>query len=365
MKDKSQRVLIAMSGGIDSSVASMLLLEQGYELVGVTYRTYDQISHACMEREKGCCSVDAIFEAKNLAKKLGFEHHILDLRDNFKTTIISQFIDEYLHGRTPNPCVECNSTIKWGKLIEFADEHNCGYIATGHYARIGNENGRYFLRKGKDTAKDQTYFLWKIAPEHLARTIFPLGNLTKPEVRKIALEHGFKKLSQKTESQEICFVTDNDYRHFLRENVDNYSKNYGEGNYVDINGTILGKHTGFPNYTIGQRKGLGIALGEPMYVVKIDAEKNQVILGHRQDLETQTCYAQRLNWMKIADFDDGMIVTAKIRYKSIPARAAIYHEPTGIRIVFEKPIESITPGQSIVFYNEEDMIGGGIISSKA
>ena len=210
------RVLMAMSGGIDSTVAAMLLQDQGYELVGVTYRVYDQISQACMEKEKGCCSVNAIFEAKHMALQMGFEHHILDIRKDFNDLVIRNFIDEYLQGHTPNPCVLCNSTIKWGKLIAMADELGCDYIATGHYARIGQQDGRYFLRKGVDETKDQTYFLWTLTQENLARTIFPLGELTKPEVRQIALEKGYENLSKKSESQEICFIPDNDYRTFRR-----------------------------------------------------------------------------------------------------------------------------------------------------
>ncbi|MEI3155834.1 MAG: hypothetical protein V8S95_12625 [Odoribacter sp.] len=200
----------------------MLLLEQGYELVGVTYRTFDNISRGCMEKEKGCCSVDSLFEAKRMAQELGFEHHILDIRQEFKKTVIANFIDEYLHGRTPNPCVICNSTIKWGKLIETANELGCDYIATGHYARIGHQNDRWYLRKGADLSKDQTYFLWTLT-QNLSRTIFPPGNM-KPQVRQIAFEHGYEKLSQKGESQEICFIPDNDYRTFLAEQVEEYPK---------------------------------------------------------------------------------------------------------------------------------------------
>ena len=352
---------MAMSGGIDSSVAAMLLLEQGCDLVGVTYRTFDQISKGCMEKEKGCCSVDAIFEAKRLATELGFGHTILDIRKEFHESVIVDFIDEYLNGRTPNPCGVCNSDIKWGKLIEIADEQGCDYIATGHYARIGHENGRYFLQKGRDEHKDQTYFLWKLSQENLARTLFPLGELTKSEVRQAALDHGFEKLSKKGESQEICFIPDNDYRAFLAEHVADYANRYGEGDFVNADGKVLGKHKGFPNYTIGQRKGLGIALGEPMYVLRLDVERNQVVLGRKEELQTQMCYAKEMNWMKIDDFTDGMEVMAKIRYKSKPGKAALYHEGEQVRIVFHEPIDSVTPGQSVVLYEEEDVIGGGVL----
>ncbi len=352
-----------MSGGIDSTVAAILLLKQGYEVIGVTYRTYDNISRGCMEKEKGCCSVDSLFEAKQMAKNLGFEHHILDLRKDFKETIISNFIHEYLNGRTPNPCVLCNSTIKWGKLIETANEFGCQYIATGHYARIGQEEERLFLRKGKDEAKDQTYFLWTLTQENLARTIFPLGELTKPEVRQIALKEGFEKLSKKQESQEICFIPDNDYRKFLEDNVTDYTRKYGPGDFVDAQGRKLGTHKGFPNYTIGQRKGLGIALGEPMFVIAILADKNQVVLGRKEELQGKSLMAGNINLTKYAELPEGFEASVKIRYRSLPQKAILYQEGDQIRVVFHEKVDSITPGQSVVFYENEDVIGGGIIAS--
>lgn len=358
---EKEKILIAMSGGIDSTVAAMLLQEQGYDLVGVTYRTFDSISKGCMEKEKGCCSVNSLFEAKHMARDLGFEHHILDIRQEFKDTVITDFIAEYLRGRTPNPCVVCNSTIKWGKIIETADELGCRYVSTGHYARIGHSNGRWYLRKGADESKDQTYFLWTLTQDNLARTIFPLGELTKPEVRKIALEHGYEKLSKKVESQEICFIPENDYRAFLAENVDNYAEKYGEGNFVDTHGNKLGTHKGYPNYTIGQRKGLGIALGQPMFVVAIHPENNTVVLGTKDELQAKTFYAGKINLMKYATIPEGLEVTAKIRYRNSGGKASLYPEGDRIRVVFHEAMDSITPGQSAVFYENEDMVGGGVI----
>ena len=350
-----------MSGGIDSTVAAMLLLEQGYELVGVTYRTFDNISRGCMEKEKGCCSVDSLFEAKRMAQELGFEHHILDIRQEFKKTVIANFIDEYLHGRTPNPCVICNSTIKWGKLIETANELGCDYIATGHYARIGHQNDRWYLRKGADLSKDQTYFLWTLTQENLSRTIFPLGELTKPQVRQIAFEHGYEKLSQKGESQEICFIPDNDYRTFLSEQVEDYAKKYGPGYFIDTTGKKLGQHKGFPSYTIGQRKGLGIALGQPMFVIAIHPEDNTVVLGTKDELQGNTFYAKNINLMKYTQLPEGLQVCAKIRYRNAGGKAFLYPEDDRIRVVFDEPMDSITPGQSAVFYENEDLVAGGYI----
>lgn len=345
-----KRVLIAMSGGIDSSVAAMLLLEQGYELVGVTFRTYDTIRESCLAKEKGCCSVESIMEAKHLAEQLGFEHHILDFRETFRKYVIANFVDEYRHGRTPNPCVLCNSHIKWGELMAAADEYGCDMIATGHYARIAQKDGHYFLRRAVDTHKDQTYFLWMLTEENLQRTIFPLGDLTKDEVRAIALQHGFEKLSKKRESQEICFVADNDYRTFLAsEGVETVA-----GDYVDKDGKVLGRHSGYTCYTIGQRKGLGIALGTPAFVTKIDAERNQVTLGSHDDLFINEVRIENNKF----NGDYSQPVHAQIRYRSLPSEA---HYNNGI-LTFIEPVWAVTPGQSVVIYQDDLLVGGGIIA---
>ena len=362
----SSRILMAMSGGIDSAVSAMLLLEQGYELTGVTFRTFDSIRESCLAKEKGCCSIDSIMEAKRLAETLGFEHHILDFRQTFREHVIANFVDEYSHGRTPNPCVLCNSHIKWGALLRAANEFGCECIATGHYARIAEYEGHYYLRNAVDTHKDQTYFLWMLTEENLRRTIFPLGGLTKPEVRQIAFNHGFEALSKKTESQEICFVPDNDYRGFLQEQ----GVRIAGGNYVDAAGKILGQHTGFCNYTIGQRKGLGIALGAPKYVTHINAEKNEVTLGENDELFTHEVKATEARLRDTEGLQKhfgttDIPVTARIRYKSpaVPARMDITDIGTGkLRLCFEKPVWGVTPGQSLVVYQDDRLIGGGIIA---
>lgn len=352
----NKRVLLAMSGGIDSTVSAMLLLEQGYELVGITYRTYDQIKESCLVREKGCCSIDSIMEAKHMAKTLGFEHHIVDFRETFRQHVIGNFINEYMHGRTPNPCVLCNSHIKWGELVKCADEYGCDWIATGHYAQIAERDGHWYLKNAVDEKKDQTYFLWMLTEDNLRRTIFPLGGMTKQQVRDYAREHGYVKLSKKTESQEICFVTDNDYRHFLADNGCVMTP----GNYIDQQGKVLGRHSGFANYTIGQRKGLGIALGAPAYVTKIDAEKNEVTLGTNDDLLSTILYVEHARVRDGSWLEQDPMVEVRIRYKSKTARARLDLEQN--KIVFEEPVWGITPGQSAVLYKDGLVVGGGIIT---
>ena len=357
------KVLMAMSGGIDSTVAAMLLLEQGYELVGVTFRTFDSIKESCLAREKGCCSVESIMEAKHMAKTLGFEHHILDFRDTFREHVIANFISEYSRGRTPNPCVLCNSHIKWGEMVKAADEYGCDLIATGHYAQIAEHRGHWYLRNAVDTHKDQTYFLWMLTEENLRRTVFPLGGLTKPEVRQIAFDHGFEKLSKKTESQEICFVPNNDYRQFLSEQ----GVQVPSGKFVSAEGKLLGEHTGFCNYTIGQRKGLGIALGTPQFVTKIDAARNEVTLGSREALYSTEVHADSVRIRDLEWLQKSPAVSARIRYKSPAVPACIdlseyTSEYPMLHLHFDQPVWGITPGQSLVIYKDELVVGGGLIA---
>ncbi len=356
---------MAMSGGIDSSVAAMLLLEQGYELVGITFRTYDSIRESCLRKEKGCCSIESIMEAKHLAEKLGFPHHILDFRDTFNKEIISNFVSEYLNGRTPNPCVLCNSHIKWGELCKAAALYDCDWIATGHYARIAQYNGHYYLRNAVDTHKDQTYFLWMLTEDNIRHTLFPLGELTKEQVRTIAREHGFQKLSQKAESQEICFIDNNDYRTFIASHAQgtpNAARAFLSGNYIDANGNILGKHSGFANYTVGQRKGLGIALGTPAYVTHINPDNNEVTLGAHDDLYNDTLCAAEVRIRDKELIEQNPTVQARIRYKSpaVPATLQLAENNT-LHLQFHSPVWGVTPGQSVVLYKNELLIGGGII----
>ena len=356
------KVLLGMSGGIDSTVSAMLLLEQGYEVVGVTFRTFDSIKESCLAKEKGCCSVESIMEAKHNAERMGFEHHIVDFRETFKQCVIQNFIDEYMSGRTPNPCVLCNSHIKWGELMRVADEFGCDYIATGHYARIAERDGHVYLRTAADTQKDQTYFLWMLTEEQLRRTIFPLGDLTKDQVRMIARQHGYVKLAEKRESQEICFIPDDDYRAFLRANVPDYNERVCKGNYIDAEGKVLGQHEGFVNYTIGQRKGLGIALGQRAFVTHIDAEKNQVTLGSYDDLYVTGLKFQAVSRQLSAISQSPILAKVRYRSKAVEIKSPITNNQSQISsLTFSEPIWGITPGQSVVLYQDDLVIGGGII----
>lgn len=360
---KKGRVLVAMSGGVDSSVAAMLLHEEGYEVIGITMKTWDYASSGGSKKETGCCSLDSINDARHLAVKYGFPHYILDLRTEFGDRIIDNFVDEYMAGRTPNPCVLCNTHIKWDALLRRADMMDCEFIATGHYAKIRQENGRYVISKGLDDWKDQSYVLWGLKQESLKRTIFPLGNFRKPEIRQLADERGFNELAKKGESYEICFIPDNDYRSFLKRKVNGLDEKVGEGNYVSTGGEVIGQHKGYPFYTIGQRKGLDIALGEPMFVTDIDVATNKITLGVKEALQKDCMTVGRYNLIKYDSLPRNMEAHTKIRYKDPGAKATLKTEGDKIKAYFHRKVNAITPGQSAVFYEGDDLVGGGIIES--
>lgn len=355
------KVLVAMSGGIDSTVVALMLHEQGYEVIGITMKTWDYATAGGSKKETGCCNLDSFNDARAAAVHHGFPHYILDIREEFGDFVIENFVDEYMAGRTPNPCVMCNTHIKWRALLKRANALDCEFIATGHYAKIREENNRFVISKGIDETKDQSYVLWGLQQDLLSRTILPLGGFKKTAIRQMAHDFGYPELAKKSESYEICFVPDNDYRGFLKRNVDGLEEKLKGGLFVDKHGKILGKHSGYPFYTIGQRKGLEITLGKPAFVTAIDPNTNTVVLGDEDDLLKNEMQVTQLNMIKYEAIHDGMEATVKIRYKDAGNQAVLHRNEKGIHVSFYDNAKGITPGQSAVFYEGDDVIGGGII----
>ena len=358
---KKDRVLVAMSGGIDSTVAAILLHNQGYEVIGITMKTWDYQISGGRKKETGCCSLDSINDARKVAVDFGFPHNILDLREEFGESIIDNFVDEYISGRTPNPCVLCNTHIKWEALLKRADMLNCKYIATGHYARIREVNGRYVIYKGVDEIKDQSYVLWGVSQDCLSRTIFPMGKYHKDEIKRLAIDLGYESLAKKSESYEICFIPDNDYRSFLKRRVKGLEEKVQNGDFLNTSGEVIGKHDGYPFFTIGQRK-LGKSFGKkPSYVIGIDPSNNTVTIGSKQDLNKQIMHIRDVNFGKLSAIKDGTKCLVKIRYKHVGEIATIFNVDKNLKIVFHKHVKGIAPGQSAVLYSGDDVIAGGFI----
>lgn len=356
----SKKVMLGMSGGVDSSVAAAILLRQGYEVIGVTLQIWQDMDEERQKSEGGCCSLSAVADARRVANKLGIPYYVLNFKDIFNKTVIEYFKEEYFRGRTPNPCIACNRHVKWQAMLDKALSMGIDYIATGHYAKVipDSKNGRFILKKSVTDRKDQTYALYNLTQKQLSHTLMPVGDYTKDEIREIAKEIGLS-VATKPDSQEICFIHDNDYGKSLSENCD---KKIIPGKFVDTKGNVLGDHKGIVHYTVGQRKGLGIAFGKPMFVVAVNPENNTVVLGDDSEVFSQTLTASDPNFISIEKPVDGMRVNAKIRYsaKEAPATINVIDE-NRIKVVFDTPQRAITPGQSVVFYDGDVVVGGGTI----
>jgi tRNA-specific 2-thiouridylase len=366
-------LVVAMSGGVDSSLAAFLLKEKGYRVVGISMKLWDFKEVGGDPNPDGrCCSIEALNDARTVCEKMEIPHYVVDFKDDFKKAVISNFVEEYEKGRTPNPCIICNTEIKWRRLREKAKALGAEYLATGHYARIkyDERDKRFLLLKGIDPTRDQSYALWGLSQENLSRTIFPLGELTKKEVRAQAKQHGLK-VAEKAESQEICFVADDDYPRFIKEwlgkqsqgtRVKGQEQEIQPGPVFNLRGKKIGEHKGIPFYTIGQRRGLSIALGKPLYVVRIEADKNAIYVGEDNDLFKSSFIVSNLNWITFDHLEKEMECRVKIRYQHQPQEASISPlTKNEVMVKFKKSERAITPGQSAVFYQDEVVLGGGII----
>lgn len=356
---EKKKVVVGMSGGVDSSVAAWLLKEQGYDVIGVTMQIWQDEENTVMEEHGGCCGLTAVDDARRVAAKLDIPYYVMNFKQEFKKNVIDYFIDEYLHGRTPNPCIACNRYVKWESLLQRSLSIGADYIATGHYARIKRlPNGRYTIRTSATSAKDQTYALYNLTQEQLQRTLMPVGEFTKDDIRKMAEKIGLQ-VANKPDSQDICFVPDGDYASFIQEST---KKKIQPGNFVTSDGTVVGRHKGIIHYTVGQRKGLGLSLGHPVFVLEIRPETNEVVVGSNEESMSRFVRANKLNFMSVADLTEEKRAWAKIRYNHKGAWCSV--KKTGddeILCTFDEPQRAITPGQAVVLYENEYVLGGGTI----
>ncbi len=353
-------VCVGMSGGVDSSVAAYLLKEQGYNVIGVTMQIWQDEEPDVISENGGCCGLSAVDDARRVAAQLEIPYYVMNFKDEFKKYVTDYFVSEYKQGRTPNPCIACNRYVKWEALLKRALSIGADFIATGHYARVIKlQNGRYTLKTAKGMEKDQTYALYNLTQGQLEKTLMPVGEYNKAEIRAIAERIGLK-VANKPDSQDICFVPDGDYAGYL-EHVEGVKSI--PGNFIDLNGNILGKHKGIIHYTIGQRKGLALSMGHPVFVVDIIPETNDVVIGNNEDTFSKEIIAENVNFMSVEKPEDGMRVTGKIRYAHKGAPCRIYMpDERHIRVVFDEPVRAATKGQAVVFYENGYIVGGGTIS---
>ncbi|MBP1888623.1 tRNA-specific 2-thiouridylase [Clostridium moniliforme] len=358
---EKKKVVVGMSGGVDSSVAAYLLKKQGYDVIGITMQIWQE-DKEYEEREGGCCSLSAVEDARRVCEKLDIPFYVLNFRDSFKNKVIKYFVQEYIDGKTPNPCIACNKHLKFDELLRKARGIGAEYVATGHYAKIEERDGRYLLIRSDDDKKDQTYALYNFTQDQLAHTLMPCGEYTKDKIREIAKEIGLA-VHNKKDSEEICFIPDNDHGRFIKEERPNEVK---PGNFVDSKGNILGRHKGIVYYTIGQRKGLGLALGKPVFVIGINPKKNEVVIGSEENIFKTDLVAKDVNFIPFDELKEDMEVQAKVRYAAKPADAIISPLKDGkVKVSFKDKQRAITKGQSVVFYDGNVVVGGGIIEGLA